>query len=89
MSRPSLHEEIRGLIAQVAPVDAVEDGHRRQALAWLDSTSDVSRRVKPGRPSPHLVSYFLLIDHGQGSVLLVDHRKSRVVAAHRRARRAC
>ena len=76
MSGASLHEEIRGLVARVAPVDAVEDGHRRQALAWLDSTSDVFRRVKPGRPSPHLVSYFLLIDHGQGSVLLVDHRKA-------------
>lgn len=76
MSGASLHEEIRGLVARVAPVDAVEDGHRRQALAWLDSTGDVFRRVKPGTPSPHLVSYFLLIDHGQGSVLLVDHRKA-------------
>jgi 8-oxo-dGTP pyrophosphatase MutT (NUDIX family) len=71
-----LHEEIRGLVARMAPADAVEDGHRRQALAWLDSTSDVFRRVKPGTPSPHLVSYFLLIDHGRSSVLLVDHRKA-------------
>jgi 8-oxo-dGTP diphosphatase len=76
MSGAWLHEEIRSLVARVTPVDAVEGEHRRQALAWLDSTSDVFRRVKPGTPSPHLVSYFLLIDHGQGNVLLVDHRKA-------------
>jgi 8-oxo-dGTP diphosphatase len=71
-----LHEEIRGLVAQVVPVDAVEEEHRRQALAWLDSTGDIFRRIKPRTPAPHLVSYFLLIDHQQGTVLLVDHRKA-------------
>jgi 8-oxo-dGTP diphosphatase len=76
MSGVPLHEEIRGLVARVVPADAVEDEHRREALAWLDSTSDVFRRTKPRTPSPHLVSYFLLIDHDQGSVLLVDHRKA-------------
>lgn len=76
MSGVWLHEEIRGLVARVVPADAVEDGHRREALAWLDSTSDVFRRARPRTPSPHLVSYFMLIDHDQGSVLLVDHRKA-------------
>jgi 8-oxo-dGTP pyrophosphatase MutT (NUDIX family) len=71
-----LRGEIRRLVAQVAPVDAAEDEHRRQALAWLDSTSDIFRRIKPRTPSPHLVSYFLLIDHDHGDVLLVDHRKA-------------
>jgi 8-oxo-dGTP diphosphatase len=71
-----LQGEIRRLVAQVAPGDAVEDEHRRQALTWLDSTSDIFRRVKPRTPSPHLVSYFVLIDHDQGDVLLVDHRKA-------------
>jgi len=76
MGGPSLHEEIRGLIAQVAPVDAVEEEHRRRALAWLDSTGDIFRRISPGTPDPHLVSYFLLIDHHQDASLLVDHRKA-------------
>lgn len=76
MSGVLLHEQIRGLVAQVAPADAQEDEHRARALAWLDSTSDIFRRVKPRTPSPHLVSYFLLIDHDQGDVLLVDHRKA-------------
>jgi 8-oxo-dGTP pyrophosphatase MutT (NUDIX family) len=71
-----LHEEIRRLVAQVAPLDTVEDEHRRQALTWLDSTSDIFRRIKPRTPSPHLVSYFLLIDHDRGDVLLVDHRRA-------------
>jgi hypothetical protein len=71
-----LHEEIRRLVAQVAPLDTVEDEHRRQALTWLDSTSDIVRRIKPRTPSPHLVSYFLLIDHDRGDVLLVDHRRA-------------
>jgi 8-oxo-dGTP diphosphatase len=72
----SLHDEIRGLIAQVVPADAVEDEHRREALAWLDRTGDIFRRAAPRTPSPHLVSYFLVIDHEQGRVLLVDHRKA-------------
>jgi 8-oxo-dGTP diphosphatase len=72
----ALHEEIRGLIAQLAPLDAVEEQHRRQALAWLDRTTDIFRRVKPGTPDPHLVSYFLLVDPEQEAVLLVDHRQA-------------
>jgi 8-oxo-dGTP diphosphatase len=76
VSALSLHEEIRGLIAGVLPVDAVEEEHCRQALAWLDSTGDIFRRLRPRTPDPHLVSYFLLIDHQQDAVLLVDHRKA-------------
>jgi 8-oxo-dGTP diphosphatase len=75
-SGTSLQAKIRDLVAQVVPLDAVEDEHRRQALAWLDSTDDVFRRIKPRTPSPHLVSYFLLIDHDGDGVLLVDHLKA-------------
>jgi 8-oxo-dGTP diphosphatase len=76
MKRSWLHEEIRRLVAELAPVDTVEEEHRRRVLAWLERTRDVFRRVRPCMPSPHLVSYFLLTDLGQGSVLLVDHRKA-------------
>jgi 8-oxo-dGTP diphosphatase len=71
-----LHEEIRRLVARVAPADVTEDEHRRQALAWLDSTGDIFRRTKPRTPSPHLVSYFVVLDHDRGDVLLVDHRQA-------------
>ncbi len=74
--RQSLHEEIRGVVARLAPADEVEGQHRRQVLAWLDSTRDIFRRVKPATPDPHLVSYFLLTDDQQDTVLLVDHRQA-------------
>jgi 8-oxo-dGTP diphosphatase len=72
----SLHEQIRELVAELVPADTIEDEHRRSALAWLDSTTDIFRRAKPHTPSPHLVSYFLVTDCCLGSVLLVDHRKA-------------
>lgn len=71
-----LHSEVRAIVADLVPVDPVEEDHRRQALAWLDSTGDIFRRVKPRTPDPHLVSYFLLTDLQHDAVLLVDHRKA-------------
>jgi 8-oxo-dGTP diphosphatase len=71
-----LHSEIRAMVAGVLPVDPAEEDHRRQALAWLDGTGDIFRRVKPRTPDPHLVSYFLLTDHRHDAVFLVDHRRA-------------
>jgi 8-oxo-dGTP diphosphatase len=71
-----LHDEIRSLVARLVPADALEAEHCREAVAWLDRTGDIFRRAAPRTPSPHLVSYFLLTDHVQGSVLLADHRKA-------------
>ncbi|WP_406039308.1 NUDIX domain-containing protein [Micromonospora sp. NBC_00898] len=68
--------EIRELVAALAPVDELEARHRAECLAWLAGTDDIFRREKPRTPSPHLVSYFLLHDEADGSVLLVDHRKA-------------
>jgi hypothetical protein len=48
----SLHEEIRRLVGEVVPSDTLEEQHRRQALAWLDRTGDIFRRIKPGTPDP-------------------------------------
>jgi 8-oxo-dGTP pyrophosphatase MutT (NUDIX family) len=76
VSDTSLQDEIRALAARLVPADVVEVAHRRTVLAWLDSTDDVFRRIAPRTPSPHLVSYFLPIDHETGRVLLVDHRRA-------------
>ncbi len=46
------------------------------ALRWVESTQDIYRREKPATPSPHLVSYFLLVDRVTSTVLLCDHRLS-------------
>jgi 8-oxo-dGTP diphosphatase len=58
------------------PTDDLGQEHSRNALSWLAKTDDIFRRVKPLTPSPHLVSYFLLVDRPTGSVLLCDHRLS-------------
>lgn len=50
--------------------------HRGNTLSWLAGIDDTFRLVKPRTPSPHLVSYFLLVDRPSDSVLLCDHRLS-------------
>jgi 8-oxo-dGTP diphosphatase len=67
---------ITGLVAGIEPADDLGREHRRKALLWLAGTDDIFRRDKPRTPSPHLVSYFLLVDRSAGSVLLCDHRLS-------------
>ncbi|HEY6494419.1 MAG TPA: NUDIX domain-containing protein [Trebonia sp.] len=64
------------LVAGIKPLDDLGHAHRREALSWLAGTDDVFRREKPATPSPHLVSYFLLVDQPASSVLLCDHRLS-------------
>ncbi|HEX4090130.1 MAG TPA: NUDIX hydrolase [Trebonia sp.] len=71
-----LKSTITGLVAAIEPTDDLGREHARDALSWLAGTDDVYRRVKPRTPSPHLVSYFLLVDRPAGSVLLCDHRLS-------------
>ena len=70
----SLHE----LVAAITPADDLEAAHRADALAWLASTDDVYRRVKPATPPQHLVSYVVPTDPATGDVLLVDHRNARL-----------
>ncbi|UNX54237.1 NUDIX domain-containing protein [Georgenia sp. TF02-10] len=75
----SFQVEVERIVAQVSdicPFDEIERRHRDDALSWLTSTDDVFRRVPPRTPPKHVVSYFLLHDPADGSVLLVDHRKS-------------
>ncbi len=69
-----LHE----LIAALRPADDLEAEHLAGTLAWLASTDDVYRRVKPATPPRHLVSYVVPADPVTGDVLLVDHRNARL-----------
>jgi protein-tyrosine phosphatase len=77
-SMSSLHIAVTGLVVGLTPHDELARQHRAQTLDWLASTGDIFRRVKPAVPSPHLVSYFLLIDRAAASVLLCDHRLARL-----------
>lgn len=71
-----LVQQVRSLVAGIEPVDDLAGTHQETALRWLESTRDIYRRVKPATPSPHLVSYFLLVDRATNTVLLCDHRLS-------------
>jgi len=73
---PALKSMIVGLVSGIEPTDDLGREYSRNALSWLAGTDDIFRRVKPLTPSPHLVSYFLLVDRSAGSVLLCDHRLS-------------
>ena len=66
------------LVAAIVPADDLEAAHREDTLAWLASTDDVYRRVKPATPPRHLVSYVVPTDPTTGDVLLVDHRNARL-----------
>jgi 8-oxo-dGTP diphosphatase len=72
----ALKSMIVGLVSGIEPTDDLGQEHSRNVLSWLAGTDDIFRRVKPLTPSPHLVSYFLLVDRPAGSVLLCDHRSS-------------
>jgi 8-oxo-dGTP diphosphatase len=67
---------ITALVSGIEPTDDLGREHTREVLSWLAGTDDIFRRAKPLTPSPHLVSYFLLVDRLADSVLLCDHRHS-------------
>ena len=72
-----MHEkEIRKLVEQIAPHDALEAKHISEVLQWIDSGAGLFRIQKPDIPPKHLVSYFVLIDPDKKKIMLVDHIKA-------------
>jgi 8-oxo-dGTP diphosphatase len=67
---------IREEVESVDPFDALEQAHRADALAWIDSGVELCRTQKPATPPKHLVSYFVLVDDEY--VLLVDHKNAQL-----------
>ncbi|MFE3104080.1 NUDIX domain-containing protein [Nocardia tengchongensis] len=65
---------IAELVAGIHPHDDLEMRHIATTLAWLESTDDIFRRMKPATPSPHLVSYVVLIDPHAKAIFLGLHR---------------
>ncbi|WP_067823734.1 NUDIX domain-containing protein [Nocardia inohanensis] len=62
------------LVGGIEPFDEVERGHIASTSEWLRATDDIFRRAKPATPSPHLVSYVVLVDPGARGVFLGFHR---------------
>lgn len=67
---------VRALVACIDPFDDIEQGHRSDTLAWIDSGAPLWRTAKPATPPTHLVAYSVLIDPIKQQVLLVDHRSA-------------
>src|SRR5258707_9137157 len=65
---------IRREVASIRPFDELEERHRVDALAWIDSGAPLCRTAKPATPPKHLVSYFAVVD--EDNILLVDHRNA-------------
>ncbi|WP_330253642.1 NUDIX domain-containing protein [Nocardia sp. NBC_00565] len=65
---------VADIVDRIDPIDALEHQHIADTLAWLASTDDVFRRVKPDTPARHLVSYVVLVDPRTRGVLLGRHR---------------
>jgi hypothetical protein len=51
----------------------------RSGACLLDSTGDIFRRISPSTPDPTWSPNFLLIDHHQDAISLVDQRKAGAV----------
>ncbi len=74
-----MHKPVAAAHDLVSRIPAADDRARRDradTLAWLDSTDDVFRRIKPDIPPKHLVSYVVPIDPSDGAILLVAHRNA-------------
>ncbi len=71
--RARLREDVAGL----QPLDAMEQQHIAQVLAWIDSGAELCRLAKPATPPMHLVAYFVVVDEAR-RLLLVDHRQAQL-----------
>jgi 8-oxo-dGTP pyrophosphatase MutT (NUDIX family) len=72
----TMRDVIRAELSAIVPLDALEQQHLADALAWIDSGADLFRVAKPATPPKHLVSYCAVVDADR--ILLVDHRNARL-----------
>ncbi len=73
MKTATIKSQILDELSAIVPGDALEHAHRTDAMAWVRSGANIFRIAKPDKPPKHLVSYFVLIDPEQRSLLLGDH----------------
>jgi ADP-ribose pyrophosphatase YjhB (NUDIX family) len=71
-----LRSSVRNEVASIQQLDELEEIHRADALAWIDSGAPLCRTAKPATPPKHLVSYFAVVD--EGNILLVDHKSAQL-----------
>lgn len=69
-----MQSRVRSELREINPLDATEQSHLEDSIAWVDSGAPLFRISKPANPRKHLVSYFALVDDGH--ILLVDHKNA-------------
>ena len=73
-----IRADIEDQVKTITPYDPLEASHQEETLKWIKSGADLFRIKKPDIPLKHLVSYFVVIDKTQRSMLLVDHIKAQL-----------
>jgi 8-oxo-dGTP diphosphatase len=74
----NLRNAILNQITGITALDAREQADIADAVEWIQSGADLFRIKKPDIPPKHLVSYLVLVDEVQKSILLVDHIKAQL-----------
>jgi 8-oxo-dGTP pyrophosphatase MutT (NUDIX family) len=69
-------KNILQVVKSIEPFDEVEEAHTQDVENWIRSTDNIFRISKPDNPPKHLVSYFVILDESNKSMLLIDHVKS-------------
>jgi 8-oxo-dGTP diphosphatase len=75
----NIREQITQLVNAITPYDKQEKEHIADVLSWIQSEADLFRIKKPDVPPKHLVSYIVLIDTAKKQVLLVHHKKAKLL----------
>jgi 8-oxo-dGTP diphosphatase len=76
LSPGAIRAEIRSEVVSIRSSDELEELHRSETLAWIDSGAPLCRTAKPATPPKHLVSYFAVVDGD--NIFLVDHRSAQL-----------
>lgn len=69
---------VRRAVAIIQPFDELENKHIQDVLNWIDNGEPLFRIAKPDTPPKHLVSYFVLFDETDNSLMLIDHVKAQL-----------
>lgn len=75
---PDVTEAIARDVESIHSFDNIERTHQQDVVEWLRSGMNPFRLKKPDIPPKHLVAYFVLVDLGHKSILLVDHIKAQL-----------
>ncbi len=79
MEDKMIKNEIKRLIASVAPYDLLEKKHIEDACDWISDDKNIFRIKKDAIPPKHLVSYAVVIDPREKKILLFDHKKANLM----------